>query len=129
MIPFLDIKPTDIQRSVDINIVAATIFSQNAIRRFIAPPQAGAEEKVGGTLIFTGATSATRGAKNFGAFAAGKHGARALSQSIAREFGEQGVHVSYVIIDGTIRTKRKSVLLQVLFLLMQMTCDVVQGLC
>lgn len=108
MIPFLDIKPTDIQRSVDINIVAATAFSQAAIRLFLAPPSPTLADgqKSGGTLIFTGATSATRGARDFGAFAAGKHGARALSQSIAREFGPQGVHCSYVIIDGTIRTKR-----------------------
>ncbi|SCZ90261.1 BZ3500_MvSof-1268-A1-R1_Chr9g10769 [Microbotryum saponariae] len=30
---------------------------------------------------------------------------RALSQSIAREFGPQGVHVAFVIVDGTIKTK------------------------
>lgn len=108
MIPFLDIKESDIQKSVDINIVAATAFAQAVVRNFIAPLQAGSEEKSGGTLIFTGATAATRGAKAFGAFAAGKSGARALSQAIAREYGPQGVHVSYVVVDGTIRTKRKT---------------------
>lgn len=102
-IPFLDIKESDIQRSTAINIVAATAFSQCAVRAFIAPASS---EEIGGTLIFTGATSATRGAHSFGAFSAGKSGLRALSQSIAREFGPQGVHVSFVIVDGVIVTKR-----------------------
>lgn len=60
----------------------------------------------GGTLIFTGATSATRGAENFATFAAGKHGVRALSQSLAREFGRRDIHVAHVIIDGAILTHR-----------------------
>jgi len=45
----------------------------------------------------TAATSAWRGKEAFGAFAAGKHGLRAISQSIAREFGPQGVHVAFVV--------------------------------
>lgn len=35
-------------------------------------------------------------------FATGKFALRALSQSLAREFGPQGVHVSHVIVDGVI---------------------------
>ncbi|KAI5480550.1 hypothetical protein MNV49_000246 [Pseudohyphozyma bogoriensis] len=103
-IPFLDIKESDIKLSAQVNIVAATSFSQNAVKAFLAPASSG--EEVGGTLIMTGATSAWRGAAGFGAFAAGKHGLRALSQSIAREYGPKGVHVAFVVIDGTIRTKR-----------------------
>jgi NAD(P)-dependent dehydrogenase (short-subunit alcohol dehydrogenase family) len=64
------------------------------------------KSRVGGTLIFTGATSATRGAANFATFAAGKHGVRALSQSLAREFGKRDIHVAHVIIDGPILTDR-----------------------
>lgn len=45
----------------------------------------------------TGATSALRGAHSFGAFAAGKHGLRAMSQAIAREYGPQGVHVAFIV--------------------------------
>jgi len=62
--------------------------------------------RLGGTLIFTGATSSTRGAANFATFAAGKHGVRALSQSLAREFGRRDIHVAHVIIDGPILTHR-----------------------
>lgn len=36
----------------------------------------------------------------------GKFALRALSQSLAREFGPQGVHVAHAIIDGMIDTER-----------------------
>lgn len=39
-------------------------------------------------------------------FATGKWALRALSQSLAREFGPQGVHVSHAIIDGVIDIPR-----------------------
>ena len=57
--------------------VAAFAFAQESTRQFIAPSQNG--EETGGTLIVTGATSAVRGGAKFGAFAAGKHGLRALT--------------------------------------------------
>jgi NAD(P)-dependent dehydrogenase (short-subunit alcohol dehydrogenase family) len=97
----LDITQKDIETSARINIVTATAFSQAAIKAFLAecvlfPPfstfsgpfeltlsllaNSGKEEEKGGTIIMTGATSAWRGKEAFGAFAAGKHGLRALSQ-------------------------------------------------
>ncbi len=57
-----------------------------------------------GTLLFTGATASQRGAAGFAAFAGGKAALRALAQSMAREFGPQGLHVAHVIIDGLIDT-------------------------
>ena len=38
----------------------------------------------------------------FAAFAAAKAGARMMAQSMAREFGPQGIHVGVVIIDGLV---------------------------
>lgn len=58
------------------------------------------------TLIFTGATASVRGSAYFGSFATGKFALRALSQSLAREFGPRGVHVSHAIIDGVIDIPR-----------------------
>jgi short chain dehydrogenase len=49
-----------------------------------------------GTLIFTGATASLRGNVTTSAFAAGKFGLRALSQSLAKEFGKQNIHVAHV---------------------------------
>ncbi|MFQ5958735.1 MAG: SDR family NAD(P)-dependent oxidoreductase, partial [Alphaproteobacteria bacterium] len=55
-----------------------------------------------GTIIFTGATASLRGGAGFFNLAVGKFGLRALAQSMARELGENGVHVAHVIIDGQI---------------------------
>lgn len=55
-----------------------------------------------GTIIFTGATASIRGRENLAAFAAAKNGLRAVAQSMAREFGPQGIHVAHVICDGAI---------------------------
>lgn len=57
-----------------------------------------------GTIIFTGATASVRGGNGFAAFAAAKHGLRALSQSMARELGPKGIHVAHTVIDGAIDT-------------------------
>ena len=57
-----------------------------------------------GTIIFTGATASVRGGDGYAAFAAGKHGLRALAQSMARELGPEGIHVGHVVIDGAIDT-------------------------
>jgi len=57
-----------------------------------------------GTILFTGATASVRGSDGFAAFAGGKAALRALAQSMAREFGPQGLHVAHVIIDGLIDT-------------------------
>ncbi len=55
-----------------------------------------------GVILFTGATASLRGGAGFSAFAAAKHGLRALAQSMARELGPQGVHVAHVVIDGAV---------------------------
>ncbi len=55
-----------------------------------------------GTILFTGATASVRGRDGFAAFAAAKHGLRAVAQSMARELGPQGVHVAHVVVDGGI---------------------------
>ena len=55
-----------------------------------------------GTLLFTGASASLRGRPQFTAFAAAKAGLRAVSQSMAREFGPQGIHVAHVVVDGVI---------------------------
>ena len=59
-----------------------------------------------GTILLTGATASLRGSARFSALAVGKFGLRALAQSMAREFGPQGIHVAHVVIDGQINTPR-----------------------
>jgi len=56
----------------------------------------------GGTIIFTGATSAVRGRDGALAFSAAKFAVRGMAESMARELGPEGVHVAHVVIDGGI---------------------------
>ena len=59
-----------------------------------------------GTILFTGATAAMKASANFSAFASGKHGLRAVAQSMAKELGPKGIHVAHAIIDGMIDVPR-----------------------
>ena len=54
----------------------------------------------------TGNTSSIRGKANFAGFAPTKAAQRILAESMAREMGPLGVHVSYVLIDAVIDTPR-----------------------
>lgn len=55
-----------------------------------------------GTVLFTGASGSLRGRPGFAQFAAAKAGLRMIAQSMAREYGPQGIHVAHVVIDGGI---------------------------
>lgn len=59
-----------------------------------------------GTVIFTGASGSLRGKPGYAQFAAAKAGLRTIAQSMAREYGPQGVHVAHVVIDGGINGHR-----------------------
>ncbi|WDG08973.1 SDR family NAD(P)-dependent oxidoreductase [Vibrio campbellii] len=59
----------------------------------------------GGSFIVSGATASLRGSKNFSAFASAKSGLRALTQSLAKEYGSKGIHISHVILDGILDTE------------------------
>ena len=59
-----------------------------------------------GTIFFTGASASLRGKPGFAHFAAAKAGLRMIAQSMAREFGPQGLHVAHVVVDGGIDGER-----------------------
>ncbi|EKM74842.1 hypothetical protein AGABI1DRAFT_116709 [Agaricus bisporus var. burnettii JB137-S8] len=103
--PFMEITQDEIQQSLEVSVTSAFSFSREAISSF---SQNEIEETSGkrGTLIFTGATASVRGNTLTSLLAAGKFGARALSQSLAKEFGQNNIHVAHVIIDGKILTER-----------------------
>ncbi|KIJ50892.1 hypothetical protein M422DRAFT_130801, partial [Sphaerobolus stellatus SS14] len=97
--PFLEITENDIDESMKTNIVARFAFARESILAFKDLPLLDGQKK--GILIFTGATASVQGNKTTSqAFLAGKHGLRALSQSPAKEFGPQDIHVAHSIIDG-----------------------------
>ena len=58
-----------------------------------------------GSIFFTGATASMRGGSGYSAFASGKFGLRALSQSMARELGPINIHVAHLIVDAAVNTE------------------------
>jgi NAD(P)-dependent dehydrogenase (short-subunit alcohol dehydrogenase family) len=80
-------------------VLGAFVVAQEALKMMLAQES---EQGVRGTLIFTGASASLRGKPMFAGFSASKGALRAMAQSIAREFGPQGVHVAHVVIDGLV---------------------------
>lgn len=70
------------------------LFGREAVRRM--------KPRGGGTLLFTGASASMRGRPFFGAFNSSKGALRNLAQAMAKEYGEDGIHVGHVVVDGAI---------------------------
>ncbi|KAJ7653378.1 short-chain dehydrogenase/reductase SDR [Mycena rosella] len=101
--PFLEVTAEDVRESNKVNIEGSFAFARAAILAFQANelvPKTGKK----GTLVFTGATASLRGNVITSAFASGRFAIRALSQSLAKEFGKDNIHVAHAIIDGVIAT-------------------------
>jgi NAD(P)-dependent dehydrogenase (short-subunit alcohol dehydrogenase family) len=94
----LDLSPQQFDECFRANCAGAFYAAQQVLPAMV--------EAGRGTILLTGASAALRGRANFSALAVGKFGLRALAQSMAREFGPQGIHVSHVIVDGQINTPR-----------------------
>jgi len=94
----LDLSKDEFEQSWRVGAYGGFLCSQFAVKDML--------ENDGGTVIFTGATSAIRGAAGSLAFASAKFAVRGMAQSMAREFGPKGIHVAHVIIDGQIDTLR-----------------------
>lgn len=95
--PFEDSSPEDFEATWRAMVLSAVNLAHGVL-----PAMA---ETGGGTFIVSGATASLRGGRNFSAFASAKAGLRALTQSLAREYGPTGVHVVHVILDGIVDTK------------------------
>jgi len=102
--PFLEMTRADIQTMSDADVVGGFAFAQEIIKIFKTnePNEYGKR----GFLAFTSATGARRGAPNCTVTATGKFAIRGLSQSLAKEFKLDDIHVSHAIIDAMILTNR-----------------------
>ena len=92
--PFLQVDPADFEEHWRAHTFGGFLLARAALPLMLARRH--------GTLIFTGATASLRGKENFSPFASAKAGLRMLAQSLAREFGPQGIHVAHVVVDGVI---------------------------
>lgn len=95
---FFDTTAEELQSSVDVNVGGLFHVAKAALPAMVDAGK--------GALIVTGATASWRGSPKTAAFAAGKGGQRWLAQALAKEFAPQGVHVSYIIIDGMVDMPR-----------------------
>jgi len=92
--PFLDITPEKLESAWQQDTGSGFEVARQAL--------AAMSEQGHGTLLFTGASASLRGKAGFALFAQAKAGLRMLAQSLAREFGPQGIHVAHVVIDGVV---------------------------
>ncbi|WVQ98077.1 hypothetical protein IAU59_005199 [Kwoniella sp. CBS 9459] len=102
---FLDRSEEDLRSGLESGVVGGWNLAQAIIPHFLSNnPDSTTGGK--GTLLYTGATMSIKAGPRFSSLAPGMFARRALSQSLAREFGPKGVHVAHVIIDGIIDTER-----------------------
>ncbi|KAK2747753.1 hypothetical protein FQN57_001783 [Myotisia sp. PD_48] len=101
--PFLEQQAEEFLGGLEPTLKGAFNFAQAALPLMLNEDQS--SQKYPPTLIFTGATASIKGGSGLSAFAMSKFGVRAMSQSLAREFGPKGIHVSHAIIDGIIDTE------------------------
>lgn len=87
-----DITPAEFERALRVGALGGLYCSQAALP----------DMDDGGTIIFTGATSALRGREGAVGFSAAKFAVRGMAESMARELGPDGIHVAHVVIDGQI---------------------------
>lgn len=96
--PFMSTRPEALEAVWQSMVMTAFNTSQAAIPRLKA--------QGGGTLIFSGASGSLRAGPGFAAFSSAKFALRGLAQALAREHGEDGIHVAHVVIDGLIRSDK-----------------------
>lgn len=99
---FFDVTPEIYEDMWRVTCFGGFLVAQATIRLMLA--QQGRIDKQ--SLLFTGASASLRGKAGFSAFASGKGALRMLTQSLAREFGPQGIHIGHVIIDGVIEGEK-----------------------
>jgi len=98
--PLVELDPAEVERSIAVSAFGAFLVAQQAVRRML-PKQSGA-------ILFTGASASVKGYAQSASFAMGKFALRGLAQSMARELAPQGIHVAHVVIDGGIKSARRS---------------------
>jgi NAD(P)-dependent dehydrogenase (short-subunit alcohol dehydrogenase family) len=98
--PLIALDPAAVERSIAVSAFGGFLVAQQAARRMVP--------KKRGAILFTGASASVKGYAQSAPFAMGKFALRGLAQSIARELAPQGIHVAHMVIDGGIKSTRRS---------------------
>jgi len=95
----LDLKLQQMEGLLKVGVLGLLAAAQAVLPDMLASKK--------GSILVSGATASLRGGSRFAGLAVPKFGMRALAQSMAREFGPQGIHVAHFVIDGQINTPRQ----------------------
>jgi NAD(P)-dependent dehydrogenase (short-subunit alcohol dehydrogenase family) len=95
-----DIDPATVRDALTVTAFGGFLAVQQAAKRMIPRGR--------GALLLTGASASLKGFAGSSAFAMGKFALRGLAQSAARELGPKGIHVAHFIIDGSVRSARRT---------------------
>jgi NAD(P)-dependent dehydrogenase (short-subunit alcohol dehydrogenase family) len=98
--PFTDLDPAEVEKSLAVSAFGGFLVAQEAARRMLSEGR--------GAILFTGASASIKGYAQSAPFAMGKFALRGLAQSMARELAPRGIHVAHFIIDGGIRSARRT---------------------
>jgi NAD(P)-dependent dehydrogenase (short-subunit alcohol dehydrogenase family) len=98
--PFVELDPEEVRQAIEISAFGGFLVAQEAVKRMLP--------KRHGAILFTGASASVKGYAQSAPFAMGKFALRGLVQSMARELSPQGIHVAHVVIDGGIRSARRT---------------------
>jgi len=80
--PFVDLDPTEVQRSLIVTAFGGFLVAREAAKRMLPNHR--------GAILFTGASASVKGYPQSAPFAMGKFALRGLAQSMARELSPQG---------------------------------------
>eukprot|EP00343_Euplotes_focardii_P012719 CAMPEP_0205833494 /NCGR_PEP_ID=MMETSP0206-20130828/49892_1 /ASSEMBLY_ACC=CAM_ASM_000279 /TAXON_ID=36767 /ORGANISM="Euplotes focardii, Strain TN1" /LENGTH=243 /DNA_ID=CAMNT_0053139955 /DNA_START=18 /DNA_END=749 /DNA_ORIENTATION=- len=96
--PVLEIKADDALEDFQVNALGLLLCAQQVLPAMIGRRK--------GTILVTSATSAFRGSKNLASVTMSKHALKALSQTLAKEHAQDGIHVAHVRLDCGIASPR-----------------------
>ena len=98
--PLIDLDPVEVEKAIAITAFGGFLVAQAAVRRMLPRGQ--------GAILFTGASASVKGYAQSAPFAMGKFALRGLAQSMARELQPKGIHVAHIVVDGGIRSARRT---------------------
>ena len=98
--PLIELDPAEVKKTLEITAFGAFLAGQQAARNMLPRGR--------GNIMFTGASAGVKGYAQSAPFAMGKFALRGLAQSMARELHPRGIHVAHIVVDGGIRSSRRS---------------------
>lgn len=89
-------EPLDMTYDAMDDVFRVEVMGAFAAAKSVIPAM---RERGKGTLLFSSATAALRGSARYPLYAIGKFGLRALTQSLAKAYAKDGLHVAHIRLD------------------------------